>query len=254
LSAEACAALVERGDPDRFRSAMVAPPDRRPGLMALYAFNLEVARAPWATSEPMLARIRLQWWLDALAEIAAGAPPRRHEVVEPLAATIRAGDLPVDLFEALVTARFRDAEPGPLPDRAALDAYVAATAGTLAELAARHLGAGEGALPVVRRFARGSGTAALLRAVPELRARGRDPLPPGLDVAVLARDAEADLRAARTERAAVPHGAIAAMLAGWKADAILAAVRADPALAQPPEPPEAKARATLLWRALSGRW
>jgi 15-cis-phytoene synthase len=45
VTAEACAAMVERGDPDRFRAAMVAPPGRRPGLMALYAFNLEVARA-----------------------------------------------------------------------------------------------------------------------------------------------------------------------------------------------------------------
>ena len=43
----AVAGLVERGDPERWRSAMTAPPAARPGLMALYAFNLEVARAPW---------------------------------------------------------------------------------------------------------------------------------------------------------------------------------------------------------------
>ena len=68
----ACAALVERGDPVRFRAAMASPMAARRVLFPLYAFNLEVARAPWVTQEPMIARMRLQWWRDALAEIAAG--------------------------------------------------------------------------------------------------------------------------------------------------------------------------------------
>ena len=69
MSIDACAALVRRGDPDRFRAAMTAAPDQRGRLMVLYAFNLEVARAPWVASEPMLAEMRLQWWADAIAEI-----------------------------------------------------------------------------------------------------------------------------------------------------------------------------------------
>ena len=188
----AVAGLVERGDPDRWRSAMTAPPAARPGLMALYAFNLEIARAPWAASEAMIAQIRLRWWLDAIAEIYERAPPRRHEVVEPLATTIAAGDLPRRLFEEMIAARLADAEAVPLPDRAALELYIDHTAGHLMELAARHLGAEGGALPVVRDFARGAGTAALLRALPELRARGRDPLPAALPLA--------DARARRSGR------------------------------------------------------
>ena len=43
----ACAALVERGDPGRFRATMAAPLAARRVLFPLYAFNLEVARAPW---------------------------------------------------------------------------------------------------------------------------------------------------------------------------------------------------------------
>ena len=74
-------ALVRRGDPERWRTAMAAPPAARPGLMALYAFNLEIARAPWVASEPLLAEIRLAWWREAVAEIYDGKPPRRHEVV-----------------------------------------------------------------------------------------------------------------------------------------------------------------------------
>ena len=80
----ACAALVEKGDPWRFRTVMAAPVAARAKLFPLYAFNVEVSRAPYVTAEPMIAEMRLQWWRDALEEIANGAP-RRHEVVTPLA-------------------------------------------------------------------------------------------------------------------------------------------------------------------------
>ena len=253
----AVAGLVERGDPERWRSAMTAPPAARPGLMALYAFNLEVARAPWVASEPGIAAIRLRWWLDAVAEIYDGRPARRHEVVEPLALAIRAGDLPRRLFEEMIEARVADAEAAPHRDRAALDLYIDHTAGHLMELAARHLGAEGAALPVVRDFARGAGTAALLRALPELRARGRDPLPPDVAVDRLAGDGLAALARARGHRRRVPREAAPALLAGWQAGRALRRAAADPAAAERPgglDAAEAVARAGLLWRAFSGRW
>ena len=72
MSLQACADLVQRGDPDRFAAAMAAPVAARKVLFPLYAFNLEVARAPWVTEEPMIAEMRLQWWRDALGEIGGG--------------------------------------------------------------------------------------------------------------------------------------------------------------------------------------
>jgi phytoene/squalene synthetase len=251
------AALVERGDPERFRTAMTAPAAAQPGLLALYAFNLEIARAAWVASEPLLAGIRLQWWQEAIDEIYDGRPPRRHEVVEPLARTIGDDDLPRRLFSELIDARRADVEPRPHADRAALALYLDHTAGHLMELAARHLGAGGAALPVVRDFARGAGTAALLRAVPALRARGRDPLPAGEDPAALARDGLAALARARAHRERVPPAALPALLPGWQADRVLARIAADPAGALTPgalEVSDFRARAALLWRGLSGRW
>lgn len=248
-------ALVARGDPERLRTVMAAPVAARPGLLALYAFNLEIARAPWVASEALIAEIRLQWWRDAVAEIYDGRAPRRHEVVEPLAAAIVAGDLPRRLFDEMIDARTGEAG-GPLEDGDALALYLDHTAGHLMELAARALGAEGAALPVVRDFARGAGTAALLRALPALRARGRDPLPDGTDVAALARDGLAALGRARAHRGRVPRTAAAALLPGWQAGRVLAAVVADPAAAAEGrlEVSEARARAGLLWRALSGRW
>lgn len=250
------AGLVERGDPERWRSAMTAAPEARPGLMALYALNLEIARAPWVASEPLMAEVRLRWWLDAVGEIYDGQKPRRHEVAEPLAVAIRESDLPRRLFEEMIRARMADADAAPHADRAALELYIDHTAGHLMELAARHLGAEGAALPVVRDFARGSGTSALLRALPELRARGRDPLPPGVAVDALARDGLAALTRARGHRDRVPRAAAPALLAGWQAGRVLRRAAADPTAVRPGglETTEAVARAGLLWRAFSGRW
>ena len=72
MSINACAALVEAGDPERFLAAMAAPIDVRDGMFVLYALNLEVAKAPFVTKEPMIAEMRLQFWRDAVADAVAG--------------------------------------------------------------------------------------------------------------------------------------------------------------------------------------
>ena len=83
---EAIAALVRRHDPDRFLTALFAPPDRRDALLTLYAFNHELARAREVASEPPLALIRLQWWREVVE-----GEPKRHEVATPLSEAIAAG-------------------------------------------------------------------------------------------------------------------------------------------------------------------
>jgi phytoene/squalene synthetase len=217
VSAEACAELVRRGDPDRWRTAMLAPVAKRPGLMALYAFNLEIARAPWVTREAILA-----------------------------------SGLPAGLFEETIEARLHDAQGGRFADRAALDTHLDRTAGHLMVLAARHLGADADAEAVVREFARGTGRAAWLVAVPQLRARGREPLPEGASVQELAREGLAALARARAERRRVPGVAAPALLAGWRADRVLTTLAADPGA--DPGVSEFRARAGLVWRAFTGRW
>ena len=84
MTLAACAAIVQRADPDRFMAVMAAPVAARAQLFPLAAFNVEVARAPWVTTAPLIAHMRLQWWQDAVEEIAAGKTPRKHEVVGPL--------------------------------------------------------------------------------------------------------------------------------------------------------------------------
>lgn len=231
---------------------MAAPLESRGALMALYAFNVEIARAPWVASEPLLARIRLQWWTDAIEEIFAGDAPRRHEVVEPLAETIRRADLPRILFLETIEARLFDAEPGPFEDVAALDRHVDRTAGHLMELAARVLAAPQGALGPVRDLARGAGLASFLEALPRYAARGHRPLPDDIDTAALARAALARIEAARADRARVPADLLPALLPG-----VLAAPWLRRYLSAPHRAPglsEFERRARFAAVALTGRW
>ena len=251
MTVEACAALVERGDPDRFRAAMAAPVEARAVLFPLYAFNVEVSRAPWVASEPLIAEMRLQWWRDALAEIGAGASVRRHEVMEPLAAVLDpAGAAALD---ALIEARRRDRDRAPFTDKAALRAYLDATAGGLMWTAARLLGAKPEAERVVRDYGFAGGMASWLRALPAFSALGMTPLPPDTDVASLAREGLDRLRSARRGRAGVGKGR-PALLPAWWAGAWLKRARHDPEqVSKGLALSEVQSRARLLWAVASGR-
>lgn len=254
----AAAALVERGDPERFRTAMAAPPGpAREALMALYAFNLEVARAAYVASEPLLGMIRLRWWTDALAEIHAGAEPRAHEVCAPLAAAIRAAGLPRAPLDAMVTAREWDCEREGFADFAALEAYLDATGGGLTWLAARALGAPGAAEPVARAAGRAAAAAAFLRAAPALAALGRRPLADGAATAEqLARTALGWLADARAGRAVLPAAALPALLPVAPAAGVLRAAARRPGLAIEGglEPSQFALRGKVALAALTGRW
>ncbi len=168
-----CAQLLRRQDPDRYLTALFAPTDRREDLFALYAFNLEVARAREAVSEPFMGLIRLQWWRDAIGEIYQGRI-RAHEVVRPLARAIATQGLDRALFERLIAARERDLDTEPPPDLSSLVDYARGSSSTLVELALEILGRPSSA---VREAGEAIGIAwaltGLLRAIPFHASRRR---------------------------------------------------------------------------------
>src|SRR5690348_18403283 len=107
-SGSSLAALVRDSDRDRYQTALFAPAGRREALLALYAFNYEIARVRETVTTPMLGQIRLQWWREVLDAAYAGAPPRQHPVVLPLSAAIRAFGLARRPFDRLIDTRERD--------------------------------------------------------------------------------------------------------------------------------------------------
>lgn len=175
-SEDYCQDEVRRFDSDRWLTALFAPDAKRPALLALYAFNSEIARAREAVTQPMIGQIRLQWWREAWEGIAKDQP-RHHPVVEALHRHCRHLDL--DQAMALIDARERDMEDVPIPTMAALQDYAEASSAPLMRLAAQALGATrDRALQDSIRLA---GTAyalvGLLRAVPHMAAQQRVYLP-----------------------------------------------------------------------------
>ena len=250
----ACAQLVERADPDRFLATMAAPVPARQMLFPLCALNVEVARAPWLTQEPLIAQMRLQWWRDALAEIAAGTPVRRHHVTTPLAA-ILPSNLAADL-DQLVRARYWDINKQPFDDLTGLDRHIDQTAGTLTSVAARALGPADDA--VARDYGWATGLANWLCATPELIARGRVPLPDPSPqgIRLLATEGLRRLTRARANRRAISATARPALLTGWQAATLLKIAEAEPdrVLRATLTQGATRKRLSLIRQSTTGRW
>ncbi|MSO70822.1 MAG: squalene/phytoene synthase family protein [Alphaproteobacteria bacterium] len=170
-----CAEIVRSYDRDRYLTALFAPSAQRAALLALYAFNLEVARTREAVRTPEMGLIRLQWWREAIAELYAGNC-RQHPVLEELAPL--APRLSRGLIDRLLDAREHDLAPEPFATLDDLAVYGRTTAGVLLELALELLDAAD---PSSRKAAHALGTGwallGLLRSTPIHARAGRTMLP-----------------------------------------------------------------------------
>lgn len=217
MSAEAavalCAEWVAAGDPDRFAATMASPAAHRPGLFALYAANLELARAPWGRAEPFVAQMRLQWWAEALETLAEQGQALPHDIGPALATLPKAALL---ALSGVAQARQADCWSDPFETQAQLWAYLGATSGQVYLAAGAVMGA---AHPALAEFGQAAGMAAWLVAQPELRRRGRLCLAGGAErqFAALAAEGQGRLQAAAQALAAAPRAARLAALPGWQA-------------------------------------
>ena len=249
-----CAEQVERADPDRFMAAMAAPPKAREVLFPLYAFNVEISRAPWVTKKPVIAQMRLQYWRDILDEIRNGKAPRPHEIATPLAGFL--GPEEAELLDQIIVARHWDIHSDPFENKDAFEDYIAKTSGNLMLVAARLLGAVDA--QTVHDFAYGTGIANYLRATPALAAAGRVPLLDGRPEAIqeLAQEALKRLQGARKNRKGIATNARAALLSGWQSAALLKQVIASPQRVEDGALglSEFSRKMRLMATSVSGRW
>jgi phytoene synthase len=136
-------ALIRRVDPDRWLSSrFVADVEVRADVIAVYAFDHELARAPRVTTQSMLGEIRLAWWREALDEIFEGRPVRGHPAAQALAVAVARRSLSRDLLEGMIDARLRELDSTAMSDDERL-VWADQTAGAAAEVCARILGAAE---------------------------------------------------------------------------------------------------------------
>jgi len=132
-------AQIRRADPDRWlASRLIADEAARADVIALYAFNHELARAPEVASQPLVGEMRLAWWGEALEEIFEGRRVRTHPVAQALERAVKARALPRGPLDAMTEARLADLDGGVLePEK--VEPYIDATAVGLMGLAARVL-------------------------------------------------------------------------------------------------------------------
>ena len=228
-------AQVRRVDPDRWlASRFIADPKARADVIALYAFNYELARVAGGVSNALMGEIRLTWWREAMDEIAAGQPPRKHPTVEAVAAA----GYPLKALAEMAEARMADLDAAPFETEAEVLAYLDATAGAVMMLAAWRLDP-KADLHAVQNAARAYGLAGLWR----LKRGGVERLP--------VEWTQGDLRRRVREARARARGE----LKGLPIAAFPAAAPAALAMAQASgrELSELETRVRLTWAVATGR-
>jgi 15-cis-phytoene synthase len=201
-----CEGLVRVADKDRFLTTLFAPAEHRPALLALYAFNLEIARVREVVHEAVAGEIRLQWWSDVLGGAGRGELAA-HPVAAALLATMARYQLPPERLNALVETRRFDLYDEPMRTVADLEAYADGASANLIKLAAQILAVGEeldiGALS--HHAGLGHAFAGLLAAIPIHAARGQVFVP----LEILARHGAAREHVAGRQATPQLHAALA---------------------------------------------
>src|ERR1019366_6550530 len=130
-----CADLVRAHDFARYASTLFLPAAHRRGLLAVYAFNIEISRVHEQVSQPLPGEMRLQWWTDMLAGMDHGGVEGNPVAAELLLA-IRSWRLPAERLSRLIEEHQFDLYNDPMPTMAALEGYINDTSSALFALGA----------------------------------------------------------------------------------------------------------------------
>lgn len=172
------AAELRAADGERYFASLFAPAAVRDSLMALHAFDTELARIRDAVREPALGEIRLQWWRDVIDgrrdEEAAG-----HPLATALRDAIKLHDLPPTAFARMIEARRFDLYDDAPPSRSDLEGYFGETSGAALQLGALVVSPGlaTGLADAAGHGGCVVGIAELVKRVSLLRRRGRCVVP-----------------------------------------------------------------------------
>ena len=227
---------VRKADPDRWLATrFIEDGQARADVIALYAFDHQLARAPQVASEPLMAEIRLAWWSEALDEMFEGRPVRAHPVAQGMAIAVARGGLERSTLDRLIRAREQAAPKAPFVDEGQMLSYLDDVCGALMQSAAALLGGPADPL-TVQAAGRAWGLATARRLI------APDRLPANLSPEAMRRLGREALRAARRDLKALPVPAFPAV-----AYACLA-----PAYAKGRTPSLLEKQLRMVWAVLRG--
>ncbi|WP_319568682.1 squalene/phytoene synthase family protein [Cohaesibacter marisflavi] len=143
-----CQSELKALDPVSHFAALTAPQEKRPALMALFAFLTTLRRIPAQVSSKEMGEIRLQWWRDILSDNQSNFTDGCGLAnIGPLATALKQTQkkfqLPSDQLEAIVDAYSLDLSTSPIPDDNTYDSYARSTKGMRLALACRILNDGQ---------------------------------------------------------------------------------------------------------------
>lgn len=128
-------AFLREHDRDRYLASLVLTGPHRAGIVALHAFNADLAMVRERVSDPALGDIRLQWWADALEGGGHGGV-RDNPLAAALLDTVARYAIPAGTLQRLIAARRFDLFDDPMPDMQSFEGYAGETGSTLFQLAA----------------------------------------------------------------------------------------------------------------------
>lgn len=130
-------------DPERRLALAYVPRDRRPALAALWRLDVTLGSVLATGSDPMISRIRLAWWREALERLDRERPP-----AEPMLETVARDLIPAGIGGAELAAMEEGwaALTEPVLERHDLDTYAEKRGGLLFRHSAWLLGEGRAAI------------------------------------------------------------------------------------------------------------
>lgn len=128
-----CLRALQESDRDRYLASLLTPADRRAAIVALYAYNAELARVRDVVREPLPGEVRLQYWRDLLEGSAHGETAANPVAAELLRA-VQTWRLPVAPLVAMADARIFDLYDDPMETTAMFEGYAGETAAALIQL------------------------------------------------------------------------------------------------------------------------
>ena len=169
---------VWNGDRDKFMAALITPARFRKVLFPIFAFNYEISRIAFQSSESMLAEIKFKWWQEELTSIKNNKLIIKHEILASLSEIIIANDIPIELFIAIIKARRFDIYNEPHNNFEEQVYYIKQIFSSLFEICLRASPnlVTKNSIICVREYGYALGVANLLIALPPLIAAGKKPL------------------------------------------------------------------------------
>jgi phytoene synthase len=117
------AALLREVDRPRYYATLFAPEPARSELFALYGFAAEIERIADQVRDPMLGRIRQQWWSDALGSGDGEGDRADAPALRAVLSVLTRHGLSVEPLQELIEARAADLYSDPPPTFADAEAY-----------------------------------------------------------------------------------------------------------------------------------